>query len=698
MSLGVFSDNVRKYFEHGLITIPCKDKRPVLGKEWERFCNEAPTEEMIEKWELKFPDINQLGLTMGKATMLSAFDFDYEFHPKATLNEKDFAKDKRLIERQILAILPPSPAIKTGKKGWTRFFKSHGELENAQCDRNGIRAFDFLARNKQTIIPPSIYSDESDMKYRWMGPPLEECMDDVPYITQGIVDEIKFLFGEKIADTSRHGKLFQWVIRQLVIDKGNIKFVAEKLMFYDKNVNEIPYLTDKKHFPKVTDPMANAINWVTRIEKWRGSKPAGQNYDALKSVQNSREMYFQFFNQALGTHKKDLLSGRLMKDVVTETKHNTKTQGWKPVANMIPDLRSDIMEIGLRRELVEDHLAKYQQQMKPELLLEIPVWDGVDRIAKICTLCPAVNIVPHTGTRSFMKHSDGTVREIEVGHDYETGIKIYTEITKDIAAGIFRRAFDSMEQNLFTIIRGPQGAGKNTFIEKLYGIPFRYYSAEVNIGMDMAKNYDAVEGRLVCIIGEFDQTQKVQISFLKELITNASFTARRAYERASDKYELKQTFFSACNFDNVLKDSSGNRRFVIYDIPLFNMDYFEHVDSGQLLAQYFHLYKSGFRMSDESKAWIKKFNEGERPEDPMNLALQDYIESVKNEHRMNMTEWLTNAQVSKIISNVCNQNGVPPVRFRQELNRRKLTKRSDGMKYLNLARHENSEQMGFSPS
>jgi hypothetical protein len=357
-----------------------------------------------------------------------------------------------------------------------------------------------------------------------------------------------------------------------------------------------------------------------------------------------------------------------------KTAYGTMIKRWSPVVNDIPQLRSDVMEIGLKREFVEDHLIRYRDSLAPSFVMDIPEWDGVDRLDKICRLVPAVNIVPMAG------------KENELGRTYEQGHAIYVDIVKDIAAGIFRRAFDSMEQNLFTIIRGPQGVGKNTLIEKLYGQPFSYYSAEVNVGIDMAKNYDAVEGRLVCIIGEFDQTQKVQISFLKELITNASFTARRAYERAADRYELKQTFFSACNFDNVLKDSSGNRRFVIFDMPYINYEYASECDSGQLLAQYFSLYKSGYRMGAAAKKWISDFNLGETPEDPIEIAFESYVAKVKRAFNHSADEWLTNEQVGEIISEICKMNGVPPTRFRQTLTRRKLSKRSDGTKYLNLSK------------
>lgn len=677
--MGIFSDNVRKYHEFGLVTLPCKNKAPILGKEWQNFCNVAPSDDEIDQWEKKYSNASQIGLALGKTTLLSGFDFDYEYNEKkCAVTKAEFEKDRKNIERQILAILPPTPCIKTGRKGWTRIYRSHGDLENAQADRNGIRLFDFLARNKQTIIPPSKYSDDGDLVYRWLGVPIEDCLSDIPYITMGHIEEIKFLLGEKAEDNSRHMKMFRWILRQSIIDR-DINVVAKKAVAHDKVINDPPYFSDKKHHPK-PDADANALNFSKRVLKWKDSRLKGKgDYETVLEVKSSREMFYQLFADKLGIHKRDLLSNRLMRYQETETSHGTVIKRWSPVVNDIPKLRASAMDIGLKRELVEDYLASYTDTIKPSLLLEIKDWDGIDRIDLICRLVPAVNIVK----------PDLNGDACEAAH------AMYLDIVKDVASGIFRRTFDSMEQNLFTVIRGGQGIGKNTFIEKLYGQPFSYYSAEVNVGIDMAKNYDAVEGKLVCIIGEFDQTQKVQISFLKELITNASFTARRAYERASDRYELKQTFFSGSNFDDVLKDPSGARRFLILDMPFINAEYMEHCDREQLLAQYFAIYKSGHRMSAASKAWIAEFNRGETPESPMDLALDDYIAKVKVKFRSETKEWLDNSDISELINDVCRLHGIPALRFRQTLRRKGLSKKISAMVYKNLARESFGYQGAF---
>jgi hypothetical protein len=672
--MGIFSENVRRYYEHGLVVIPCKDKRPILGKDWQKFCDIPPDDKLIDRWESAYSDVNQLGLAFGKSTFLSGFDFDYEYNErKCSISEKEFQKDRKLVERQLLSILPPTPCIKVGRKGWTRIYRSHGSLENAQCDRNNVRLFDFMARNKQTIIPPSKYSDDSDIVYRWIGDPIEECMDDIPFITQDMVSEIKMLFGEGVEDNSRHGLLFRWIVRQCVIDT-DVNVIAKKAVEFDRASNPSPYLSDKKHNP-TDDAFANALAWVKRIVRWRDSKPKGSgDYELMATCKNSSEMYFQFFSDSLGKHKVDIITDRLMKFVTVKSEYNTVTSRWRPVDNMVRELRAGVRDLGLKHEPVEDYLASYKKTLVPGLLLDIPAWDGVDRLGEICRLTCPVNV---------------------------PSVEIYLDVMRHISAGIFRRCFDSMEQNLFTIIRGPQGSGKNYFIEHVFARPFGHYSAEVNVGNDQAKNYDAVEGRLVCVIGEFDQTQKVQVSFVKELVTNASFTARRAYERVSDRYDLRQTFFSASNFDNVLKDSSGNRRYVIWDMPKIDWSYSSFCDPDQLRAQYFSLYKAGYRMGTESAAWIRSFNAEETPEDPLVLAVEMYLDEVRKMTApifdlgaelsrgaadVRSKDWLSNEDVREIITRSCKIYQISEARFRQELKRRGLSKRSNGTWFANITR------------
>lgn len=668
--MGIFSDYVRRYVDRGLSVIPCdnKQKKPIIAG-WQQFCERLPTEDEIVKWEKEFNQTDKIGLCLGRASGVVAFDFDYDYDEKRmTISHDEFLKDYKYVEKTINALLPPTPAVKRGKKGWTKFYKWNDSLEgrsNVVADRNGVRLFDFLSWHKQTIIPPSIHSIGDDGKaiyYQWMNDSLEDCLDILPEINLVVIDDIKHsleIKSDKSEKTERHGRLFAWIMRQSAFEKDVMK-IAQGLVLFDlKEHPDKPYLSDQKYNNNRIDPVLYAKAWVERVHRWMGAKSDDKKVpEAVQAAVNSRDTYFQFFEQHLGEHRVDILSHKFLRKIKYQNRNGTSVERWVPVLNTEDEIKSEALERGLKPSVINYHLASYASKIKPDFLFDTPKWDGVDRLAKIC---------------SHVQLGNGLTSEM------------FTDIIKDIAAGIFRRALGTREQNLCSIIRGKQKIGKNEFITQVFGKPLEPYYAEINVTADQQKNYDAVDGKLVCVIGEFDQTLKVQISFLKELITNSTYSARRAYAKEAGTYQLYQTIFCASNFDNVLRDSSGNRRFVVFDFEKIDWAYSKHVDNDQLRAQFFHLYEQDYRMGKESATWIAMVNEEERPVSITDLALIDYIERIKRlgaGHQYD--QFFGNEMVKDIIVEVSKIHGMKENILRAAINKAKLTEPYQKMRYYNL--------------
>lgn len=689
--MGVFGDNLRKYHEIGLSCIPIKadTKRPIFNG-WQKYCDALPTDLEIADWETRYADNNKIGLCLGKASQVVAFDYDYDYDEQKVKIERDeFEKDEKRIQKQILSMLPQSPCVKAGKKGWTRFYKWTPLLDensNISCDRNGVRLFDFLSWHKQTIIPPSIHSinqlDGKVIFYKWIGEPIDECLSDLPEIDLSVVEDIRALYGnaEKTKTKSRHETLLSFILLSLKITK-NIDKTVERLIIKDSELyGDKCYLTDRKHH-QTTDAKTNATKWVTRVNQWSGEKSVQKEIKQLFG--NDQETFFEFFRQILPEHKKEILSGRVLYKETYRDNVGRAVDEWKSVDNKIKSIRSDAIEVGLNRALVEDHLSKYQDSLEPSFLFKIPEWDGKDRLDLILRLVPASNYVV-TGQGAA---------------EYERTHAQYAEIVKHICAGIFRRAFDNREQNISPILTGAQGKGKNTFLESVFGMPFGdFYWDNITISQDQQKNYDAVDGKLVCIIGEFDQTSKVQISHIKELITNSRYSARRAYDRRSDSYRLHHTIMSASNFENVLKDTSGNRRFVIFQIDYINWEYSEHCDKEQLLAQYYHLYKTNFKMSEDTYNLMRQKVETLTPDDPIESAIEFYKKKFKILVTKTQDEWVTSGDVVDLLREVEMKTGVKNQWIRNKLKRLGMAKRTNaGVKFRNL-HAELIDSEGLNPS
>lgn len=541
--MGIFSDHVRRYFDHGLITIPCKDKRPILGRDWQQYCDTTPTEAMIDRWEKDFSGADQLGLVMGKTTKLCALDFDYEFGSKSELTAAKFEKDRINVEKQILALLPGTPAIKTGKKGWTRFFKTHGDIDNVSCDRNGLRLFDFLARNKQTIIPPSRYNE--NLMYRWLGPAAEDVLDDIPIITQDIINELRLVLSDKdgydFNANGRHGRLLKYLLDIVRIESDNKK-VAHRLVELDKSINAVPYLSDPKHTPRHKSAEQNAIDWIVRVRKFVGVQP--------KKGQVGDDGWNYFFDTSFKSVRKDIIS----KNVFFKIREG---EDWTRMDGVDGMLRAYADQRGLYSAKTMDQFERWTwEKVNCDFLCDIPKWDGVDRVQKFGESVKSAEFTGHE-IAAILKHWGGNV---------------------------FRRVKSADHQNRCVILKGPQGVGKDFMVRAMLRDFKPYYESTTMPGTQK----DALEicSRLLAVhIEEFDQTKNMDVAFLKSLITQPSAFFRESYGASPNQKVMRPSFISTANVDDILRDPTGNRRFIVVPVEGIEWNY-PQGESMQVLAQW----------------------------------------------------------------------------------------------------------------
>ena len=206
----MFNDISTLYLEKCLVVIPLKGKIPVI-KEWNKLQYDS---QILEQ---NYPNHN-IGILTGKINNIVVIDID-----------KDEALSK----------CPPSPVIKKGKKGESRFFKYNGEKAVKRHDL-GI---EILSDGNQTVIPPSIHP-ETNQSYLWITPDTMENFDveDLPVIPKAFLDSL----GQNKSKTNfegRHNKLVSIMgscISQLMEKEQAVKHCFE----YDQINHAPPYYTD----------------------------------------------------------------------------------------------------------------------------------------------------------------------------------------------------------------------------------------------------------------------------------------------------------------------------------------------------------------------------------------------------------------------------------------------------------------------
>lgn len=652
--MGIFSDNVVRLYEYGIHTFPCGDKKePLVGQGWQKYCDVLPTEQQVHKWEEEFQNAERLGLMLGEASGIVAFDFDYAFNPKVAIGEKEFAKDLALIEKQILALLPHSPCKKVGKKGWTAFYKWNSGHVNSGCDRNGVRVFDFLAWHKQTIIPPSLHSIDSSGKaifYKWKGLPLIECIEDLPELDMNIVYEIKEMFqdvGQEVLPT-RHKKLLDYVLALSAVETKE-SVIVQKLIERDRMINSPTYLDDKKHNP-TSDAFKNATNWVKRILKWRGSVSAKDNTEVTKRM--TKDSWNHFFETSF--HK-------VCKDIVTDNVFVKidSTSRWQQVDALAGTLRTYAFDKKIPQSRVADNLERWIIEKKDtSLLCTIPTWDGVDRLSDICS---------------------------RIQSPYFSSDEIVL-IFKQWGARMFSRIDDSKNQNRCIILKGDQNLGKDTFVKSLLSGFDDYYRQTTLAGTEKDV-LEIVSPLLAVHIEEFDQTARLTVPFIKSLITQDSSSFRASYARNPTKKMMRCSFISTSNADDVLRDPTGNRRFVVIPVDSINWGYPQD-QSPQCLAQWqFYCRENMFKvLSPELEAKIAVLVGEYTPEDMTHAVVERYRHLVSLEfptigYAQKAT--ITLGEIMPVLSQVAKETGLSVRKVQHVIKMNKYSKKTkNGVRYF----------------
>ncbi len=126
-----YAENARRYFDAGIAAVPLvpREKRPCIVK-WSDFCKTLPTEAQHQGWQDRYWEDGHhgIGIAAGPASNVCFIDVD-------TVIDSEL--------KAIESLLPKSPFVKIGKKGFTAAYRFHG---------GGCRAFKLKDKAGRTIV------------------------------------------------------------------------------------------------------------------------------------------------------------------------------------------------------------------------------------------------------------------------------------------------------------------------------------------------------------------------------------------------------------------------------------------------------------------------------------------------------------------------------------------------------------------
>lgn len=614
--MGIFGDSARKILENGYSVMPVNGKRAFLDG-WDKYRDRFATDEEMDLWENKHESCN-IGLLMGKASGLAGIDidsFDVEFCA--------FAR----------SLLPPSPLIKFGQKGFTLYVKYSGQA-NRVIKANGKKVGEFLTQ-AQTVIPPSLHPD-SGKPYQWIGSANVvdtsrlDLDSDLPNFTDQDMDkfEKQLVTGKDFKvfpDTpGRNSKLVHLAFK--AFEQGR-SVEQTAYMLYEQDIilhGENPLFLDMNEY-KDNRPRVNALLMSTNVFRTFCSRAVTEKKDIphanvkAEKVPEEYDEYKAFFDEHLSTSKKDIISGQVL---------DYDGTFWQPISNELDAIKSHGIGLGLKPAKAQIHLGRWIKNKEKQLLVNIPEWDGVDRIAAL---------------NEFL-----TFRNMP--------FSVFEDAIKEWGATIFRRLYEKKAQNRCIILKGAQGIGKDMLISSLLD-HFGPYYAKFSSNRDQRECWSQVTSSLVLHVEEFDQTGQMSIPFLKDLITRDWVVYRAPYDRTSQNRKCVGSFISSVNIDAVLRDETGNRRFAVFELDAIDWKYPKDW-SAHIFAQFYTLYKQGFLASEDTWKAVTENNQNYEQVDMTNEYLNQWDNLVAAISLNRGLVELEFRDVQEIVSDLCKLSGL----------------------------------------
>lgn len=440
----------------------------------------------------------------------------------------------------------------------------------------------------------------------------------------GVVNSFRVFIPQGVPE---HGDVTDWL--DIGGDAQNINILA------------VDYVEKKESALKESQE-----KYQEKVKETKEQKPRGKKE---RIPDASRDDYYKLFDLVLNNPKKCIFSQKVM--TLDETENL-----WNPAINYLEIIKSEAVVLNETQTNLEyklgnvlPHFKAYETTKKANLLIDIPEWDGEDRISEMAYLCSL--------NQEYVKDED------------------FSELLKEWMATMFLRLKNPLIQNKIIVLQGDQGLGKDTWIEHLLGgldqflIPFR-------VSHDSKDMYMQLHQGLVMNISEFDKTAKTEVSVLKDIITSQKTNIRAPYDADARTRFSRCSFISSANIENILRDYTGNRRFMIFEIESIDYAYRKWSSEEkrkwqmQCLAQGKYLASINYKAREECHEKMKGYIVQNTPIKPHDSYSEAFVTAWNKDTGTYGCETLTLQQVNQMIPDLAKMFGVHNNTVREVLQKR----------------------------
>lgn len=177
-----FKTEAGQLYAAGYSPVPlvANDKKAYLNN-WSTLCVNRMTKGDLDKYSAE-TNLN-IGIALGPASQIIALDFDDDLDG---LHEK------------IKKLIPESPVVKVGKRGFTAFYRYQGEKNRtwkAKQDGKKYTIIELLSEGRQTVVPPSIHPEGGAYTYTSFQELVDVSPEELPLLPKDFNRQVDRLLG-----------------------------------------------------------------------------------------------------------------------------------------------------------------------------------------------------------------------------------------------------------------------------------------------------------------------------------------------------------------------------------------------------------------------------------------------------------------------------------------------------------------------
>lgn len=152
---------------------------------------------------------------------------------------------------------------------------------------------------------------------------------------------------------------------------------------------------------------------------------------------------------------------------------------------------------------------------------------------------------------------------------------------------------DEIINHTVIVFIGIQGVGKTSWMKLLVPQAFKNYLGTAALQTDSKDTAIQLSECALIILDEMENLNRKDLSSFKELITRPEIRIRRPYGRNSENLPHRASFIASVNYQQILTDPSGSRRYLCSKVNY--LDYKHTVDIDGAMAQAYALFRNGFK-------------------------------------------------------------------------------------------------------